>query len=89
MSLTIDAPYVESKLQQEATKRGLSTADYAVDILVAHLEPQDNQGTTPFFSTATSEQWNKEFDAWVDSHPTRRPLPDSALSRESIYEGRA
>lgn len=67
----------------------MSAAKQAENILATHLEPQENKGVEPFYATATLEQWNEAFDAWVDSHPVRGPLPDSALSRESFYEGRA
>jgi hypothetical protein len=88
MPLTINAPYVEGRLKQEAAKRGVPAAEYAVDILALHLGPQDEGAGAPFYATATAEEWDREFDAWVDSHPVRTPLPDSALTRESIYEGR-
>ena len=87
MSLTINSPLVENKLRREAEMLGVSTADYAADILAAHLEPQAHDLAAPFFATATLDEWNAEFDAWIDGHPSRRALPDSALSRESIYEG--
>ena len=92
MSLVIDAPQVEGKLRREAAKRGVTAAAYAADILASHLGRQGSDASSagaPFYATATPEQWNSAFDEWVDSHPQRKPLPDSALSRESIYEGRA
>jgi|HubBroStandDraft_4_1064222.scaffolds.fasta_scaffold3507082_1 hypothetical protein len=90
MSLVINAPNVERTLQQEATNRGVTAADYAVDILTAHLRHQESDSAVtavPFYATATPEQWTKAFDEWVDSHPARQPLPDSAMRRESFYEG--
>jgi hypothetical protein len=30
-------------------------------------------------------QWEKEFDAWLDSLPTLTSLSDEGISRESIY----
>lgn len=86
MSLVIDAPSVEGKIRREAAKRGVSAAKYAENILATYLAPQNAAaGAEPFYATATLEQWNEEFDAWVDSHPSRRPLPDSAISGESFY----
>jgi hypothetical protein len=33
--------------------------------------------------------WSRRLHAWVQSHSTdASPLPDEALGRESIYEGR-
>jgi len=91
MSLVIDAPVVEGKLRREAQRRGLSAADLAATILSAHLGPAQASETeaAPFYATATPEQWIAEFDTWVDSHAGGRSLPDSALTRESFYEGRA
>ena len=90
MSLVINAPQVEGKLRREAAKRGVTAADYAADILASHLGPQGSDPAliAPFYATATPEQWNSAFDEWVDSHSRRKPLPESALSRESFYEGR-
>ena len=33
----------------------------------------------------TSEQWEKEFEAWLDSLADIPTLPDEAISRESVY----
>jgi len=90
MSLVINAPDVEVKLRNEAAKRGVSAAEYAIAILLTHLEPKVNDSEeVPFYATATTEEWNKAFDAWVGSHATGPSLPDSALTRESYYEVRA
>ena len=87
MSMVINAPYVEGRLQTEAAKHGVSASEYAVNILATHLEPRgDNRSKAPFYATATPEQWNAEFDAWVDGHSARQTLPGFALSRESFYE---
>ena len=91
MSLVINAPGVEVRLRQEAAKRGLIAADFAANILSEHLGPAPvtNNAGTLFYETATREQWEQAFDKWINGYPARTPLPDSALSRESIYEGRA
>jgi len=37
-------------------------------------------------SALTSNEWSREFHAWVHGHSTAAPLlSDEALSRESIY----
>ena len=37
----------------------------------------------------TAEEWKKELRDWIESHAfTGPPLPDEALSRQSIYEDR-
>lgn len=33
----------------------------------------------------SAEQWEKEFEEWLDSLPDMRALSDEAVSRESIY----
>ncbi len=90
MSLVINAPLVEGKLQQEAAKRGVSAEQYAMSILERGLEQRADSGAAAaFYATATPEQWDAAFDAWVDSHPARPALPDAALARESFYGGDA
>jgi hypothetical protein len=43
----------------------------------------------PFHETATPEEWMKAFREWAESHKRNsKPLPDEAISRDSIYEGR-
>lgn len=44
---------------------------------IAHLQKTDSQ------------EWARQFDAWVDSHDPNLPvLSDEAMSRESIYPDR-
>ena len=33
----------------------------------------------------TADQWEKEFNEWLDSPPAMPTLSDEAISRESIY----
>jgi hypothetical protein len=91
MSLVINAPAIEVKLRQEAAKQGVSAADFATKILTEHLGPSaaGDNNSMPFYAGATREQWEQALDRWIGGHPARKPLPDAALSRESIYEGRA
>jgi hypothetical protein len=43
----------------------------------------------PAHETLSTEEWLREFHAWVDSHSRSTPvLSDEAIDRESIYEGR-
>ena len=37
-------------------------------------------------SPETETEWAREFDAWIGSHATGEPLPESALTRESFYQ---
>lgn len=84
MSLTIELPpEVESRLHQEASKRGQQAEEYARMLLESLLAPS---GQRPFYETATPEEWVQAFSAWVASHEaTQPPLPPEALTREHFY----
>jgi hypothetical protein len=84
MSLTIELPPdVESRLQEEASKRGQAAGEYARTLLESLLLPS---GQRPFYETATPEEWVQAFRAWVASHDTTQPpLPPEALTREHFY----
>lgn len=87
MTLTIDiSPELEKRLQAEATRCGLAADDYARKLLEDRLLTREQK---PFWATATTEEWLRAFNAWMDSHdPTLPPLPDEALRRESFYGDR-
>ena len=91
MSLTINAPGVEGRLRREAARKGVSAADLAATILSDHLAdaPSPAEAAAPFYDTASPEEWNAEFDAWIQSHEGGVSLPESAMTRESFYEVRA
>jgi hypothetical protein len=45
----------------------------------------------PFYETATTEEWIREFREWTESHQYDEDTPilsDEAISRESIYSER-
>ena len=90
MSLIIKSPAVESRLRTEAAKQGIPAADYALQILSSHLgKPAESAiGGSPFHASATAEEWVAELNRWIGCHPSRKPIPDSALERETIYDGR-
>lgn len=47
---------------------------------------EDDPGPAKYL---TAEEWGKALRAWADSHERHQPpLPDEAMERESIYEGR-
>ncbi|MDY6804986.1 MAG: hypothetical protein SXA11_14435 [Cyanobacteriota bacterium] len=58
--------------------------------LKAMLDKTSQEGQKrPFYETATSTEWAKEFREWAESHPRNSPsLSDEAISRESIYAER-
>jgi hypothetical protein len=45
---------------------------------------------TPFHETATQEEWERAFDAWVESHRDLMApvIPLDALRRENLYDDR-
>jgi hypothetical protein len=44
----------------------------------------------PFYETATADEWTTAFRLWAEGHRADRPpLSEEAVSRDSIYEGRA
>ena len=84
MTMTIElAPEAEARLQEEAAKHGQAPAEYAGRLLESLLLPRSKR---PFYETATREEWEQAFDAWIASHDaTRPPLPPEALTREHMY----
>ncbi len=86
MSIVINAPALEGKLRQEAARNGVTVSDVATTILTDYFQPHE-AGIRPQHSVA-SQSWLDEFARWIASHETHVPLPDSATSRESFYEGR-
>ncbi|MGA2038411.1 MAG: hypothetical protein ABSH42_03965 [Bryobacteraceae bacterium] len=52
-----------------------------VEVIRQRLQSREEPGTE-----LRTEQWLREFKAWVHSHPTTAPLlSDEAISRDSIY----
>jgi proteasome lid subunit RPN8/RPN11 len=55
-----------------------------VEAIRQRLQSREEPGTQ-----LQTEQWLREFKAWVHSHPTTTPLlSDQAISRDSIYGAR-
>jgi len=84
MLLTIHAPEVENHLQREAARRGVSPDEYARHLLEQHLPPRSEEASS---LEAGVQQWAQRFDAWVNSHERREPLPEAAFERASFYGG--
>lgn len=43
----------------------------------------------PFYQSATREEWERAFEAWVNGHDRSVPVPTpGSLRREAIYEER-
>jgi plasmid stability protein len=88
MALTINVPpEVEARLREEAAKRGQDAAEYAGALLTQMLGPGHLKS---FAETATQEEWQRAFEAWVASHHdlTAPVISLEALRRENLYEDR-
>lgn len=86
MSITLKLkPEVEARAAREAAARGVSVETLLADVIEENLNGGEEK---PFHQTATTEEWVREFNEWVNSHDyiTAPPLSDEAMSRESIYE---
>ncbi len=74
-------------LQQEATKRGLSAAEYAQRLIESSL-PLRPPASHSLWYTLTPEEWVQQTREWTDSNHDLPILSDEAISREGICEGR-
>ena len=81
MSLVIDAPAIEHRLHEEAAKHGVSTEQYAVEILTSQMGPG-----APSVEM-TIDQRIARLDALIASHAGRKSLPPEAFERASFYAG--
>lgn len=81
MSLNIN-PNIEARLIELANASGTSV-DAFLEQMIAQNEQTQPRKLSP-------DEWVTEFDAWADSTPETRstPLPDEALSRESLNPDR-
>lgn len=80
MSLNL-RPDLEERLQ------GLAAADgVSLEAFLQHLvEERAGVGAR---SRLSAGEWSHEFEEWADSFPNAPPIPDEALSRESLYPDR-
>jgi hypothetical protein len=81
MSLNVN-PDIEARLIALAHANGTSV-DAFIEQMLARNAPVQPSKLSP-------DEWVKEFEAWADSFPEIRttPLPDEALSRESLNPDR-
>ena len=87
--MTIQLNPEEERLIGQAIQAGLiGKADdvVAVGVETIRRQPQLRVGSEAELNT---EQWLREFKAWVHGHATTTPLlSDEAISRDSIYGAR-
>jgi hypothetical protein len=86
MTITLDVPpEVESRLREEAARRGQNAEEYAGFLLAQMFHGESR----PFYETATPQEWAQAFREWAASHDTAAPtIPMEALRREKMYEDR-
>jgi hypothetical protein len=84
MAITVPVPLTsdeETALLAQARAQGVSV-DSLLRQAVLRIIYTDPQIEKDQFS---EEQWEKEFEEWLDSLPSLPALSDEAISRESIY----
>ena len=83
MIVTLDlCPEVEAQLVAQANARGLSLPDYLKSIVELQASVRAALTSVPAMS---HEEWEREFEALIDSFPQQPVLSDEAISRDSIY----
>jgi hypothetical protein len=84
MTVTIPVPITTEEratLLAQAKAQGVS-----IDVLLRRAVLQMIAAAPDVDSQELSlDQWEKEFDEWLDSLPTMPTLSDNAISRENIY----
>lgn len=83
MAVTIPVsltPEEEASLVAQAKAEGVS-----VDVLLRRAVLQIISSPDVAMEELTADQWEKEFDEWLDSLADMPTLSDEAISRESIY----
>ncbi len=88
MSITLELkPEIEARAAREAAARGVPVETFLTGFIEENLNGVEEK---PFYETATTEEWVKEFREWVNSHDyiTAPPLSDEAVSRDEIYRER-
>jgi hypothetical protein len=82
MNLTLHlTPETEARLKVQAALLGKRPEELALEALQDKLS-----GDAPSSPTLTTEEWLRQFDAWVSDHESRNPRVDD--SRETIYPDR-
>ena len=87
MTITLELkPEVEAGLKTQAEATGLSLVEFLGRELeaVAPIAPAQSPET----SIEGADQWEKEFDEWLDSFPQHPLLGEEAFKRENWYPDR-
>ena len=82
MTVTLNLkPEVEAGLLAQAQASGMSVEAYLLSMVEGIVLPATEKILSP-------EQRASAFEAWSANHRATPPLPDHAVSREAMYEGR-
>ena len=83
MAVTLELPpEIETQLEAQASARGLSLADYLRRIV--EMQAEGHAARVPK-THMTDDEWERGFEALIDSFPQQPVLSDQAISRDSIY----
>ena len=83
MIITLDIPpEIEANLVAEAQARGLSLEAYVKELLQQRVRGRLAADSA---RRMTYEEWECDFEAFIDSFPQQPLLSDPAVSRDSIY----
>ena len=80
-----DPARIDSEAQRHLIANANDILDVGIDAIRQRLKSPRNGVTTPVLS---AEEWEREFDTWIESFPDTAPLPDEALRRENLYPDR-
>ena len=88
--MTIQLKPEQEQIVGQAIQAGLianadDILDVGIDAIRQRLKSPWNEVPTPVLS---AEEWEREFDTWIESFPDTAPLPDEALRRENLYPDR-
>lgn len=82
MTVTLNLkPEVEAGLLAQAQANGMTLEEYLLSMV-------EGAALSAIQKTASAEDRAAAFEAWSAGHQQTPDLPDYAVSRESMYEGR-
>jgi hypothetical protein len=83
MTVTLELrPEVESQLVAQANARGLSLEEYLKRLVEVQASARAAVNSV---QTMSYDEWERGFEALIDSFPQQPVLSDEAISRDSIY----
>lgn len=82
-------PEIEACLQAQAAAKGLTLDQFVSSELEALAQAHPLPAHTEISKLdTTTDQWESEFDQWLDSFPQHPLLSDEAMKRETWYPDR-